>query len=122
MKKLMITGVLALMGLFTTAQPTPEVHDPETAATRMTDHMTRELALTEEQAEMVYKINLDFVTEMRSGESERKALRQTHHEKLAGVLTPDQVEKMDRLMAKRRQMQRRGHYEKESVREDMRVD
>ena len=122
MKKLMITGVLALMGMFAMAQPAPEVKDPETAATRMTERMTQELTLSEEQVETVYQINLDFAREMKSGEADRKALRDTHHDKLSEVLTAEQLEKLDRLVAKRRQMHKRGHHERESAREDMRVE
>ena len=87
--------------------------DPEKAAERMTERMTKELDLTPEQAQAVKPINLEFVTKAKeiknseAGKEDKKAqletLRKENETKMAQVLTPEQMEKYREMIEKQKE-------------------
>ena len=127
MKKLIFTNIMALAVVVVLAQPGPpskhsEKANPEKMATAMTEKMTTTLDLTEAQAAEVFKINLDFATQMKQGEASRKVLHQKHLETLETVLTPDQMKELEDQIADRKKMHRHKGHEREADREEMRKE
>lgn len=115
MKKLILTGFIGLLGISLSAQPGPVEKSPQEMATQMTERMTENLALTEDQAARVYDMNLDFVTQMKESDSSRQEIFEAHRENLSTVLTEEQMEKLDRQMQKRRAMRRHKAQSREAA-------
>jgi Spy/CpxP family protein refolding chaperone len=75
---------------------------PENMADKQTARMTQELSLTDKQVEKVRSINLEFASKMAAmregGEPDRTAMKElqsAHKTSLKGVLTAEQVKKME---------------------------
>lgn len=85
-------------------EPRPESMTAEQMAQRMTDHMTRQLGLTPEQASQVYPLCLDQAKRVIKDREDRKAgvepkakdpekmqkMREKHVAKMQKILTPEQ--------------------------------
>ena len=111
MKKLMMIAVLA--GMTVAAQAQDKVKkSPEERAKARTEHMTKELGLSPEQASKLEAINLKYAdkgaelrkereAERAEARREGKELRDAHEAEMKAVLTPDQFAKW---MAKREEM------------------
>ncbi len=113
---------MALTSMMMMAQPGPPEKDPVYMAEKMTDRMTESLELSDEQAQEVYQINLEFTQQMKAGEASRKALHQGHKEKLSEVLTEAQMKKLEAHAAKRRKAHKHKAHERDAEREEMRVE
>jgi Spy/CpxP family protein refolding chaperone len=103
MKKLMMIAVL--VGLTVAAQAQDkERKTPEERAQMRTEHMTKELGLSAEQAAKVQAINLKYADQGEELRKERegdhaearkdgKAMRDAHDAEMKAVLTPEQYTK-----------------------------
>ncbi len=118
MKKwiVMITLIAGLGSVLQAQERNRREIDPEKAAERMTERMTKELDLTPEQAQAVKPINLEFVTKAKeirnseAGKEDKKAqleaLRKENETKMASVLTPEQMEKYREMIEKQKEKMR----------------
>ena len=79
MKKisLFLISVMLLSGM-AIAQNRPDKNrenlSPEVRAEKMTERMSKELSLNDEQKQQVKEINLDYINEMRAGKKDQKQL------------------------------------------------
>ncbi|MBL7953250.1 MAG: hypothetical protein JNM62_16200 [Flavobacteriales bacterium] len=103
MKKLMMIAVLAGMTVAAQAQD-KERKTPEERARMRTEHMTKDLGLSAEQATKVQAINLKYADQGEELRKEReadraearndgKALHDAHDAEMKAVLTPEQYGK-----------------------------
>jgi len=104
MKKLMVTAAIVISSItisFAQQDKTREQKTPEERAQTITNHMEKKLALTSEQKEKVYQINLERaknMTEFRNEQMEyrkkqietRKTLLEQSDNKISAVLTDAQ--------------------------------
>ncbi len=120
MKNALFLTVLLASGM-SLAQPGPmgpsnprkakmENLTPEQRADKMTAKMKKELNLTAEQEQQAKAANLEFAQqqdELRKNaealKSERKALMESHHTKIQGILTPEQQAKAAALKKERQE-------------------
>ncbi len=86
---------------------------PEERAQKITDRMTKQLALTEEQQKDVYKINLEHVKKMEALRAERKAQHEKTKAELDKILTDEQKKKAEELRKKREEKRKNGHHAEE---------
>lgn len=124
---LTIAGAFAQRGQGGSKEGQPkESLTPEQRADKMTNRMTEELGLSEDQKQKIYKINLDNAQKREAQraamEEDRKAKRaemqaqnQVQNEQIEAVLTPDQktkwqeVKKENRKEIQERSGSGRGH-------------
>jgi len=97
------------------------VKTPEQKAKAVTEHMTKRLNLTEDQAGKVYELNLQRARELepyaKSVKEARAAMNEAHKQSeeksasdMRGVLTADQFAEWERAKAERQQrMSERRH-------------
>lgn len=116
---------MAVVIVFAQPGPPPEHSkkaNPDEMATVMTDKMTKSLDLSDDQQAEVFKINLDFATQMKQGEASRKVLHQKYLETMETVLSPDQMKELNEQVARRKKMHRHKGHEQEAEREEMRIE
>lgn len=89
MKKLILAGLVAFLGISLSAQPAPSDKTPEEMAIRMTEKMTENLALAEDQAARVCEMNLDFARQMQEANNTRRGIMEAHRANLATVLSDE---------------------------------
>ncbi len=113
MKKLITTIGVGLLIAFISpalAQKTSAPNKKMTAeerAQKRTDVMTKQLGLTKEQQEDVYKINLEHVKKMDELKAERKAQNEKTKAELNKVLTDEQKKKAEEIKKKREKKRRK---------------
>lgn len=127
MKKVALLGLIGLMGFATNgfAQDVEPKKDPqefekmtpEERAEKRTEHMKKELNLSEEQTKEIKALNVSHMKEMeeirkemKRLKAEAKAKKEAHHEKVSEVLTDEQRDKHEAKMAehkKRHAMRKR---------------
>ncbi|GHB46316.1 hypothetical protein GCM10008106_29080 [Mongoliitalea lutea] len=118
MNKLLLIATMLLISFAGFAQRGPGPNqNPEERAKRMTERMSEQLALTAEQQEAVYAINLENATkrqaEFEARREEREQMRskmmqqqRAQRDAIQEVLTPEQKEKWEEMRAQNQQ--RRG--------------
>ena len=118
---LFFIAVLFLSGL-AMAQPGSGKHknvSPETRAAKMTERMTKELSLNDQQAKEIETVNLEFVTQLSANRVQRtakekkekeeikkmrgnmKEAREARDTKLKSILTEEQYAKYQKENAQR---------------------
>jgi protein CpxP len=75
---------------------------PEQKSERMTSHLKERLSLTDDQTEKVKAIYLAHAQQMSDGKGSKKTSRDDLEKSLAGVLTPEQLEKFKSFKAERK--------------------
>ncbi len=91
-----LAAVCLMAGTSAIAQPAQQGRVPkerptaEQMAQRLTDRMTRELGLNEQQTKQVYDLNLARVRAMEQQRQQMQAARTAEAEKMKGILTTDQ--------------------------------
>ena len=109
-KNLLALSVLFLSVLFVSgnlySQETKQKKTPEEFATKMTDRMKQNLSLTDEQYKQVYSLMLikaqDRINnkekyknlDKESRKQMKKQNRENFKKQLSGILTPEQIQKM----------------------------
>lgn len=136
MKKLLMISIVVASTMLLQAQTTSSASasekskmerkanrpDANTRATRMTEKMTKQLMLTEEQKPKVFGINLDKAKkidalheQVKAGgnkkdmAAKRKAIEQERDAELKGVLTPEQYEKWTKWKAEKKEEWKKKH-------------
>jgi len=122
-------GVIIALGSITFAQDRPvkqhkhikgdkKNKSPEERAKQRTDRMTKQLDLSEAQAEKIYVINLELATELKKIRAEiektkgkAKAKRVAMKSEIEKILTDEQKEKAKQLKAKRNANKKVNHSE-----------
>lgn len=92
---------------------------PEERATKRTEHMTKELGLSTDQASQIYTINLTHIIEMDKLREEQKALKEkvkaekeNTRKKIKAVLTPEQNVIFDQKAEEHKKKQEEKRQEK----------
>ncbi len=109
----LVAGLLLTIG--TNAQATRTKATPEDQARQRTEHMTKDLGLTAEQAEKVHALNLEEAQEMAAFREDRQVAKaegqarqaevreqfRTRHEQrkeaLKAILTPEQLTRYEAM-------------------------
>lgn len=115
MKKLFVTLAIAAIGITSAfAQNTPKQKlTPEQKAETNTARLQKELALTADQKQKVYALELDKFKQTeewhkkshedrKAQKEQHKALKDASDAKLDQVLTPDQKKKLDAIKTERK--------------------
>lgn len=95
-------------------------HDPEKRAEHMTQRMTENLGLSDQQSAQVKAIHLKYAKQMaenhqQAGEGQRpdreamKAMREAQFAEIKPLLTPDQLTKLEAMKAERAEKYGKGH-------------
>lgn len=122
-KALLVLAVCFLASFSAEAQRTkraPREFNPEKWAERITNRMTEELSLTEEQQKEVYALHLERMTDraeaMKAQMERMKAEQKETREKLEAILTPEQKAKWEESRSEWMEKQSR-HWDGERKRE-----
>jgi pyruvate/2-oxoglutarate dehydrogenase complex dihydrolipoamide acyltransferase (E2) component len=114
MKKLMTTIGVGLMIALISPAVAQDKKDfkkmsVEERAQKITDRMTKNLDLSDDQAKDVYKINLEHVKKMEELRNQKKAQNEKTKAELDKVLTDEQKKKAEELRKKRQENRKNGH-------------
>ena len=122
-KALLVLAVCFLASFSAEAQRTDRPKrefNPEKWAERITNRMTEELSLTEEQQKEVYALHLERMTDraeaMKAQMERMKAEQKETREKLEAILTPEQKAKWEESRSEWREKRSR-HWDGEKKRE-----
>ncbi|MEO8209234.1 MAG: hypothetical protein ABI840_01630 [bacterium] len=108
----LLFSVLFLSGNLYSQQNTKQKKTPEELATKMTDRMKQNLSLTDEQYKQVYSLMLTKAQDRSNNKEKYKSMdKETRKEmkkqnmedfkkQLSGILTPEQIQKMQQNKSK----------------------
>ncbi|MDF2438922.1 MAG: hypothetical protein K0Q95_3298 [Bacteroidota bacterium] len=105
MKKVILFSALLIAGLSINAQTVatqakPEkTTDPVAKAVMQTDKMTKELSLNDDQKSKIYVINLNTDKAIDITPADKEKLNEKRKAEIMVLLTPEQKEKFEKLMA-----------------------
>jgi len=77
-----------------------ERKSPESRAEKQTNKMVKHLDLTEEQAEKIYQINLEYASLAKQKKAERKATLKEKNLKIKEILSEEQAKIFDKKKVK----------------------
>jgi len=99
-------------------------HTPEEIATKITDRLSKDLDLSEDQIKKIYELNLRKINEKRADKeklknldkTEKKELRKQFREKyqteLESILSKDQIDKLNTLREQHKKSRKNKHKNK----------
>lgn len=116
MKNVVIALVFGMLSLPILAQEGPRdgaKRSPEERAKMMVQKMAESLDLNEDQIEKISPLLIEFHKERAKAHEAEKKSHEDLREKLASILSEDQMEKLDQKMKERRKKRSRGRHHAE---------